>query len=55
MRLMVSDHTSSYALINQINVAVAGKTGTAEEDLTRPDHALFVSFAPYITDHRTCV
>lgn len=47
MRLMVSDHTSSYALINQINVAVAGKTGTAEEDLTRPDHALFVSFAPY--------
>ena len=47
MRLMVSEHTSSYALINQIDVAVAGKTGTAEEDLTRPDHALFVSFAPY--------
>lgn len=47
MRQMVRDHTSSYALINQINVDVAGKTGTAEEDTTRPDHALFVSFAPY--------
>lgn len=47
MRLMVSDHTSPSALINQINVNVAGKTGTAEEDTTRPDHALFVSFAPY--------
>lgn len=47
MRQMVRDHTSSLALINQINVEVAGKTGTAEEDLTRPEHALFVSFAPY--------
>lgn len=47
MRQMVRDHTSSSALINQINVEVAGKTGTAEEDTTRPDHALFVSFAPY--------
>lgn len=47
MRQMVRDHTSSAALINQINVDVAGKTGTAEEDITRPNHALFVSFAPY--------
>lgn len=47
MRQMVSYHTSSAALINQINVNVAGKTGTAEEDTTRPNHALFVSFAPY--------
>lgn len=47
MRQMVSQHTSQSAVINQINVAVAGKTGTAEEDTTRPDHALFVSFAPY--------
>jgi penicillin-binding protein 2 len=47
MRQMVRDHTSSAALINQINVEVAGKTGTAEEDVTRPNHALFVSFAPY--------
>lgn len=54
MRQMVRDHTSSIALINQINVNVAGKTGTAEEDTTRPDHALFVSFAPY-ENPKVCV
>lgn len=47
MRQVVSDHTSSSALINQINVAVAGKTGTAQQSEARPNHALFVSFAPY--------
>ena len=34
-------------MINQINVAVAGKTGTAQQSDARPNHALFVSFAPY--------
>ena len=47
MRQVVSVHTSSSALINQINVAVAGKTGTAQQSESRPNHALFVSFAPY--------
>ncbi|MGN0395693.1 MAG: penicillin-binding transpeptidase domain-containing protein, partial [Coprococcus sp.] len=47
MRQVVSNHTASTALINQINVNVAGKTGTAQEDKTRPDHGLFISFAPY--------
>lgn len=47
MRQVVSIHTSSSALINQINVAVAGKTGTAQQSEARPNHALFVSFAPY--------
>lgn len=47
MRQVVSNHTASTALINQINVNVAGKTGTAQEDETRPDHGLFISFAPY--------
>ena len=46
-RQVVSVHTSSSALINQINVAVAGKTGTAQQSDARPNHALFVSFAPY--------
>ena len=46
-RQVVSVHTSSSALINQINVAVAGKTGTAQQSEARPNHALFVSFAPY--------
>jgi penicillin-binding protein 2 len=47
MRQVVSVHTSSDALINQIDVAVAGKTGTAQQSETRPNHALFISFAPY--------
>lgn len=47
MRQVVSVHISSSALINQINVAVAGKTGTAQQSEARPNHALFVSFAPY--------
>lgn len=30
-----------------LDVNVAGKTGTAQEDLSRPNHALFISYAPY--------
>ena len=30
-----------------MNVEVAGKTGTAQESELRPNHALFVGFAPY--------
>lgn len=29
------------------NVKVAGKTGTAQQVVTRPNHALFVGYAPY--------
>jgi len=47
MRRVVKEHTDEKALINQIDVEVAGKTGTAEENLTRPSHALFVSYAPF--------
>ncbi|MDE5966471.1 MAG: hypothetical protein K2G89_06525, partial [Lachnospiraceae bacterium] len=47
MRRVVTEHTSKSALINRINVAVAGKTGTAQENMKRPAHALFVSYAPY--------
>jgi len=32
---------------NDIGVNVAGKTGTAEENKNRPNHALFVGYAPY--------
>ena len=28
-------------------IQVAGKTGTAEEDRRRPNHGLFVGYAPY--------
>lgn len=47
MRRVITDNTSESSLLNQMDVAVAGKTGTAQEDLTRACHALFVSFAPY--------
>ncbi len=30
-----------------LDVNVAGKTGTAQEDRTRANHALFISYAPY--------
>lgn len=47
MRRVVQNHTPEEMLINQIDVDVAGKTGTAEENLARPAHALFVSYAPF--------
>ncbi len=47
MRRVVKNHTDENMLINQIDVEVAGKTGTAEENLLRPAHALFVSYAPF--------
>lgn len=31
---------------NDLDYAVSGKTGTAQEDLTRPSHGLFIGFAP---------
>jgi penicillin-binding protein 2 len=47
MRRVISVYTSASALVNRVNVAVAGKTGTAQESENRPDHALFISYAPY--------
>lgn len=47
MRRVITDNTSETSLLNQMDTEVAGKTGTAQEDLTRACHALFVSFAPY--------
>ena len=34
-------------IFSSMHTEVAGKTGTAEEDKTRSNHALFVSYAPY--------
>ena len=47
MRRVISIDTSAYDIINLINVNVAGKTGTAQESEVKPDHAVFISFAPY--------
>lgn len=35
------------SLFRKLNVEVAGKTGTAQESAYKPNHALFVSYAPY--------
>ncbi len=43
MRQVVEDK-SYYA---NLGVAVAGKTGTAQESANRPNHSLFVCYAPY--------
>ena len=38
---------SRNAVLSSLDVAVAGKIGTAQEDLSRPSHGLFIGFAPY--------
>lgn len=43
MRTVVTNKT----YFKDVPVAVAGKTGTAQQDLTRANHALFISYAPY--------
>ena len=43
MRQVVQD--KSY--YNNLGVTVAGKTGTAQESKSRPNHSLFVCYAPY--------
>ena len=35
------------ATLSSINLSVAGKTGTAQQETTRPSHGLFIGFAPY--------
>lgn len=43
MRMMAENSTS----FKDFSIAVAGKTGTAQQVTNRPNHALFVGFAPY--------
>ena len=38
----------------ELNVNVAGKTGTAQESKSKPNHGLFISYAPY-EDPEICV
>ena len=46
LRLVVTDDLRDNKLLNQINVEVSGKTGTAQENTKLPAHALFLSYAP---------
>ncbi|SCH23504.1 Penicillin-binding protein A [uncultured Clostridium sp.] len=34
-------------ILRELPMAVAGKTGTAQQNRTRPNHALFIGYAPY--------
>lgn len=45
MRMMVESSSS----FTNFPISVAGKTGTAQENLKRANHALFVCYAPYET------
>jgi penicillin-binding protein 2 len=46
MHKVISDGSAS-RIFSNMEVSIAGKTGTAQESKTRGNHAFFVSFAPY--------
>lgn len=43
MRMMAENNR----ILRELPFSVAGKTGTAQQNRTRPNHALFVGYAPY--------
>lgn len=45
MRMVIEDHKAFKNFPE--SVLVAGKTGTAQQITTRPNHALFIGYAPY--------
>jgi len=47
MRNVIAYDVLDSEIIKQIDVNVAGKSGTAQESDVRPNHALFISYAPY--------
>lgn len=47
MHLGMRQVVQNKSYFNDLAVEVAGKTGTAEQISSRPDHALFVCYAPY--------
>lgn len=53
MRAVVSDG-SAKQIFKDLEVEIAGKTGTAQEVRTRANHAFFISYGPY-TNPEICV
>ena len=41
---MVAEKTAS---LNSLGISIAGKTGTAQQSKSHPNHALFVGYAPF--------
>lgn len=46
MRAVIANGTAK-KLFADLEVEIAGKTGTAQESNTKPNHAFFISYAPY--------
>ncbi|MDD3252291.1 MAG: penicillin-binding transpeptidase domain-containing protein [Lachnospiraceae bacterium] len=53
MRNVISDG-SAKKIFKDLEVEIAGKTGTAQESKTRANHAFFISYGPY-TNPEICV
>ncbi|MFY9439879.1 MAG: penicillin-binding transpeptidase domain-containing protein, partial [Tepidanaerobacteraceae bacterium] len=47
MRAVTLPGGTAYGVFADFPIAVAGKTGTAEWDVTKDPHGWFVAFAPY--------
>ena len=56
MRNMVLlEHNDIFSSLNHTNLAISGKTGTAQQSTTHPDHGLFVGFTSGNTGDKTPV
>lgn len=44
---MVAENTGVLSSLSDLGLNVAGKTGTAQQSKSHPNHALFVGYAPY--------
>lgn len=47
IHLGMMEAASTYSAFKDFPVIIAGKTGTAQQTTTRPNHALFICYAPY--------
>ncbi len=43
----MSEYAMNSSVINKVPVSSAGKTGTAEQSVNHPNHALFIGYAPF--------
>ncbi len=46
MRNMVTSHGDLFPKLNASDIKLSGKSGTAQQSKTHPDHGLFIGFAP---------
>ncbi len=47
IHLGMREAASTYQAFKDFPILIAGKTGTAQQTTTRPNHALFICYAPY--------